>query len=97
MSPFGTGYSEGKWVTEHVLQRATKQRGVHTIVMRLGQVSGNKVGYWNEREWLPALVKSALFQKCLPDVEGVRPMALFDIRAAFSQAFGTEHHLDSCL
>ncbi|OJT12273.1 Linear gramicidin synthase subunit D [Trametes pubescens] len=70
VSPSGTGYGEGKWVTEHVLQRAAKQRGIHTVVMRLGQVSGNKVGYWNEREWFPALVKSALFQKCLPDVEG---------------------------
>ncbi|KAI0643270.1 acetyl-CoA synthetase-like protein [Trametes meyenii] len=69
-SAFGTGYSEGKWVTEHVLQNVTKQRGVHTIVMRLGQVSGNKVGYWNEKEWFPALVKTAQFQRCLPDVEG---------------------------
>ncbi|KAI0822423.1 acetyl-CoA synthetase-like protein [Trametes gibbosa] len=68
--PFGTGYSEGKWITEHVLQNATKERGVHTIAMRLGQVTGNKVGYWNEKEWFPLLVKSAKFQKCLPDIAG---------------------------
>lgn len=71
-SAFGTGYGEGKWVTEHVLQNAAKERGVHTVVMRLGQVTGNRVGYWNEKEWFPSLVKSALFQKFLPDIEGVR-------------------------
>ncbi|KAI0758562.1 male sterility protein-domain-containing protein [Trametes elegans] len=70
VSPYGTGYSEGKWVTEHVLQNATKERDVHTVVMRLGQVTGDRLGHWNEKEWFPTLVKSALFQKCLPDVEG---------------------------
>ncbi|KAH9848670.1 acetyl-CoA synthetase-like protein [Lenzites betulinus] len=67
---FGSGYSEAKWITEHVLQKSTKERGLHSIVMRLGQVTGNKVGYWNEKEWFPSLVKSAQFQKCLPDIEG---------------------------
>ncbi|KAI0370655.1 acetyl-CoA synthetase-like protein [Pilatotrama ljubarskyi] len=69
-SPFGTGYSESKWVTEHVLQNVAEKTGVHTVVMRLGQVTGNRVGYWNEKEWFPAVVKSALFIGCLPDVEG---------------------------
>ncbi|KAI9056494.1 acetyl-CoA synthetase-like protein [Trametes sanguinea] len=69
-SPFGAGYGEGKWVTEHVLENVTKQRGVHTVVMRLGQVCGDRVGHWNEKEWFPALVKSAQFQRCLPDIEG---------------------------
>lgn len=74
-SPFGNGYSEAKWVTEHVLQTISRQTDLHTIVMRLGQVAGDRLGYWNEREWFPALVKSALFQKCLPDLEGVSRMA----------------------
>ncbi|KAI1789118.1 acetyl-CoA synthetase-like protein [Ganoderma leucocontextum] len=69
-SPFGTGYSEGKWVAEHLLQNVTQQRCLHTVVMRLGQVAGDKLGYWNEREWMPSLIKSALFQKCLPDLDG---------------------------
>ncbi|KAI0755845.1 acetyl-CoA synthetase-like protein [Fomes fomentarius] len=68
--PFGSGYSESKWVTEHVLQNVSRQTDVHTVVMRLGQVAGDRLGYWNEREWFPALVKSALFQRCLPDLEG---------------------------
>ncbi|TBU23410.1 acetyl-CoA synthetase-like protein [Dichomitus squalens] len=69
-SAFGTGYSESKWVTEHVLQNVTERTGVHTVVMRLGQVAGDRKGYWNEREWFPSLVKSALFQKCLPEHDG---------------------------
>ncbi|KAI8995249.1 acetyl-CoA synthetase-like protein [Trametes punicea] len=69
-SPFGVGYSESKWVTEHVLENVTKRTGVHTVVMRLGQVAGDRVGHWNEKEWFPALVKSAQFQRCLPDMPG---------------------------
>ncbi|CDO77413.1 hypothetical protein BN946_scf184857.g20 [Trametes cinnabarina] len=69
-SAFGTGYSESKWVTEQVLQEVAKQRGMHTVVVRLGQVCGDRLGQWNEKEWFPALVKSAQFQRCLPDVEG---------------------------
>ncbi|KAL7284715.1 hypothetical protein ACG7TL_002021 [Trametes sanguinea] len=69
-SPFGTGYNESKWITEHVLHRATKLRGVSTVVIRLAQVCGDRVGHWNEKEWFPALVKSAQFQGCLPEVDG---------------------------
>ena len=75
-SPFGAGYGEGKWVAEHVLQNVTERRGVHTVVMRLGQVAGDRKGYWNEREWFPSLVKSALFQKCLPEHDGVRGLSI---------------------
>ncbi|KAM5540085.1 hypothetical protein V8D89_006225 [Ganoderma adspersum] len=69
-SPFGTGYSESKWVVERVLQNATQRTGIHTVVVRLGQVAGDRMGYWNEREWFPSLVKTALFQKCLPQRDG---------------------------
>ncbi|TFK79675.1 acetyl-CoA synthetase-like protein [Polyporus arcularius HHB13444] len=68
--PFGSGYPESKWVTERVLQNVSAKTDVHTVVMRLGQVAGDRLGYWNEKEWFPSLVKSALFQKCLPDIEG---------------------------
>ncbi|RPD77022.1 acetyl-CoA synthetase-like protein [Lentinus tigrinus ALCF2SS1-7] len=68
--PFGSGYPESKWVTEHVMQNVAAKTDVHTVVMRLGQVSGDKPGYWNEKEWFPSVVKSALFQHCLPDIDG---------------------------
>ncbi|KAI0332192.1 acetyl-CoA synthetase-like protein [Cubamyces sp. BRFM 1775] len=69
-SPFGSGYPEAKWIAEHILQNATKATGVRTVVMRLGQVCGDRLGHWNEKEWFPALVKSAQFLRCLPDVDG---------------------------
>ncbi|OSD01062.1 acetyl-CoA synthetase-like protein [Trametes coccinea BRFM310] len=69
-SPFGVGYGESKWIIEHVLQNVTKQRGVPTVVVRLGQVCGDRVGLWNEKEWFPAIVKSAEFQRCLPNLDG---------------------------
>nr|VWP02499.1 M protein type 1 [Ganoderma boninense] len=68
-SAIGAGYPESKWVVEQVLHRASERSGLPAVVVRLGQVIGNKVG-WNEREWFPALVKSALFTRCLPDVDG---------------------------
>ncbi|KAH9939795.1 acetyl-CoA synthetase-like protein [Epithele typhae] len=68
--PFGSGYAESKWVTEHVLENAAKQTGIRTVVVRLGQITSDKLGYWNEKEWLPSLVKTALFQHCLPGIEG---------------------------
>ena len=70
-SAIGSGYPESKWIAEHVLRKSSERTGLPTVTVRLGQVTGNKVGYWNEREWFPALVKSALFTHCLPDIEGV--------------------------
>ncbi|RPD67101.1 acetyl-CoA synthetase-like protein [Lentinus tigrinus ALCF2SS1-7] len=66
----GVGYPESKWVAEKILYNVTEEAGVPTIVVRLGQVAGDKTGYWNERDWFPAMVKSAIFTKCLPDVKG---------------------------
>ena len=58
-------------MTEHVLQTVSETTDVRTVVVRLGQVTGNKLGYWNEKEWFPSLVKTALHQHCLPQLEGV--------------------------
>ncbi|CAL1709823.1 unnamed protein product [Somion occarium] len=66
--PLGQGYAESKWVCEHILNEATRNTGLHTVVVRVGQLAGNRVGYWNEREWFPSIVKSGLFVECLPDV-----------------------------
>ena len=48
---------------------------MRTVVMRLGQVCGDRLGHWNEKEWFPALVKSAQLLRCLPDVGGVRDVS----------------------
>ncbi|KAI0700690.1 acetyl-CoA synthetase-like protein [Cerioporus squamosus] len=64
------GYSASKWVAEKLLQTVSAERGLSKTIVRLGQVCGDRVGHWNEKEWFPALVKSALFTRCLPDVDG---------------------------
>ncbi|KAF7798295.1 hypothetical protein EIP86_009514 [Pleurotus ostreatoroseus] len=66
----GPGYSESKWIAEEVLLAARAKAGLSTVIARLGQVCGGYNGYWNEREWFPAIVKSALHVKCLPSLEG---------------------------
>ena len=71
-SPFGSGYPESKWVAERLLEDVARRAGVRTVVVRLGQVAGDRLGYWNEKEWFPSLVKTALHQRCLPELEGVR-------------------------
>ena len=67
----GPGYSESKWIAEAILLAAREKAGVSSVIARLGQVCGGYNGYWNEREWFPAIVKSALHVKCLPSLEGV--------------------------
>ncbi|KAI0758559.1 hypothetical protein BD413DRAFT_675121 [Trametes elegans] len=42
-----------KWVTKHVLQNAAEERGICSIVMRLGQVAGDKTGHWTRKSGCP--------------------------------------------
>ena len=65
----GSGYSESKWAAEQILQAAQEDTGLKTIVVRLGQICGGYNNYWNEREWFPAVVKSAPHVGCLPALE----------------------------
>lgn len=65
-SAIGTGYAESKWVAEEILFQAADKTNLPTMAVRLGQVSGDRLGHWNEKEWFPALVKSAVFTHCLP-------------------------------
>ncbi|RPD79527.1 acetyl-CoA synthetase-like protein [Lentinus tigrinus ALCF2SS1-7] len=65
-----SGYSASKWVAEKLLQNVSEHKGIPTTIVRLGQVCGNRLGHWNEKEWFPAMIKSALFTHSLPDVDG---------------------------
>ncbi|THH29826.1 hypothetical protein EUX98_g4377 [Antrodiella citrinella] len=64
----GTGYAESKWVAEQILAAASERTGLRTVSVRIGQLCGDRNGHWNEKEWFPSIVKSALYVKCLPDV-----------------------------
>ncbi|PSR72124.1 hypothetical protein PHLCEN_2v12004 [Hermanssonia centrifuga] len=66
----GIGYSESKWIAEGILSSASQKRGLPTTCVRVGQLCGGASGYWNEKEYFPALVKSSLYASCLPDVAG---------------------------
>ncbi|KAI0772397.1 acetyl-CoA synthetase-like protein [Trametes elegans] len=56
----GTGYSESKWVTEQLFARAHKKTGLHTVSVRVGQISGDqRTGGWNTTEWVAALVRAS--------------------------------------
>ncbi|KAJ3540826.1 hypothetical protein NM688_g6172 [Phlebia brevispora] len=70
----GSGYTESKWIAEQILLSARNKAGIKSVICRLGQISGGFNGYWNEREWFPAIVKSAVDLKCIPniDIVGVR-------------------------
>jgi thioester reductase-like protein len=67
----GTGYSESKWVAERILDAAAERTVLRPVVVRFGQVCGDGNGTWNETEWFPSLVKSALTLGCLPSLDGV--------------------------
>lgn len=67
----GIGYSESKWIGERILDAAAERTPLRPVVVRLGQVCGEGNGAWNEMEWFPSLVKSALRLNCLPSLDGV--------------------------
>lgn len=72
----GSGYTESKWIAERILDLAARSTDLRPITVRLGQICGDRLGHWNEREWFPSMVKSALFQRCLPDLAGVSAFGL---------------------
>ncbi|KAK7472205.1 hypothetical protein VKT23_000327 [Stygiomarasmius scandens] len=63
----GSGYAQGKWVSENIMQNAASTVGLRSIVVRLGQACGSPNGSWNSKEWLPALVRSAPHLGCIAD------------------------------
>ena len=68
-SALGNGYSEAKWIAERILCDVADRHRVPISIVRLGQVCGDQSGYWNEKEWYPAMIKSATFTRCLPNLE----------------------------
>ncbi|TFY80855.1 hypothetical protein EWM64_g3157 [Hericium alpestre] len=67
----GPGYSESKWISERILDAAAEKTSLRPVNVRLGQVCGDVNGMWNQDEWFPSMVKSALTVKCLPNLEGL--------------------------
>jgi len=64
------GYAESKNVAEQILDIAHTQSGLKRSILRLGNIAGPFTlghGAWNEREWLPSLLKTSKATSKLPD------------------------------
>jgi thioester reductase-like protein len=66
------GYTESKWISEEILTKAAESTPAKPLIIRVGQLSGGINGAWNISEWVPALVQSAQFIRCIPDDGRVR-------------------------
>lgn len=70
------GYAQSKLVGEHMVLRAAKEAGARAYVLRIGQVVGDKAeGVWNEREFVPSLIRSVFFLRALPALDEVRTLS----------------------
>jgi thioester reductase-like protein len=72
----GGGHSQAKWVSERIFELAASETPLRPVVVRTTLISGGVNGYWKADEWLPSIVESAMFVKCLPAMESVRPLEL---------------------
>jgi thioester reductase-like protein len=66
------GYGQSKLASSMILDQATRESGVPSVIVRVGQIAGPraKKGQWNPQEWLPSLVRSSLYLGLLPDSLG---------------------------
>ncbi|KAJ5396744.1 Male sterility NAD-binding [Penicillium cosmopolitanum] len=66
------GYGQSKLASSIILDKAAKESGVPSVIVRVGQIAGprGKKGKWNPQEWPPSLVRSSLYLGLLPDSLG---------------------------
>ena len=69
----GAGYTEAKWVSENILEEASRHTPLRATVVRVGQLVGGPGGYWSEREGFAAMIKSSTYLGMLPSIPGVSP------------------------
>ncbi|KAL8980929.1 MAG: hypothetical protein Q9205_004133 [Flavoplaca limonia] len=65
----GGGYGQSKAVASLLLEEASRTSGIGGAVIRVGQISGpvrSLEGAWNPQEWLPTLIATSKFLRCLP-------------------------------
>ena len=60
------GYAQSKLVGEHMVLNAVRS-GARSYVLRIGQIVGDlQSGSWNDNEYVPSMIRSALSMKALP-------------------------------
>ena len=63
------GYAQSKLVGEHMVLNAARC-GARSYVLRIGQIVGDlQSGFWNDHEYVPSMIRSALSMKALPALE----------------------------
>jgi thioester reductase-like protein len=72
----GSGFAQGKWVAERIFELAAEETPLRPIVVRMTQTAGGENGYWKVDEWMPSIVESSMFVKCLPTLESVSLLGL---------------------
>ena len=66
---FEMGYAQSKLVGEHMVLNAARC-GARSYVLRIGQIVGDlQSGFWNDNEYVPSMIRSALSMKALPGLE----------------------------
>lgn len=64
-----TGYGQSKLVSERIVEAAVLDAGANASVLRIGQVvGGTKSGWWNDKEMVPMIIRSALTMGVLPEL-----------------------------
>ncbi|KJZ74077.1 hypothetical protein HIM_06526 [Hirsutella minnesotensis 3608] len=68
------GYGASKALGSLILDEAARQSGLHTAIIRAGQISGpsGAKGSWNKHEFFPSLVASGVHLGALPEHLGAR-------------------------
>lgn len=76
--PQPMGYAESKYVSERLLEEASRVSSVPVKICRVGQVAGptSQTGRWSMREWFPSLIASSAFMGVIP--ENLGPMEMVD-------------------
>ncbi len=64
------GYSQSKWVAEKLLLQA-RELGLTIDIFRLGRISSNSNGVWNEKDMLYKVFESFIEQRILPFKEEI--------------------------
>jgi len=63
------GYTQSKQVSGLLLDYASREHGVLSIICRVGQITGPvqlQQGRWNDTEWFPSLIKTSMYLGKLP-------------------------------
>jgi thioester reductase-like protein len=72
-APLAMGYGESKYISERILDYATRRLQLHVNIARVGQISGPIRGpaIWSKDEWFPSLIISSSFLGAVPDSLGM--------------------------